>query len=70
MIRKIQTDLGTGALDSAYGAQFALRFSATLVSSEAIQEFQAAGDALAKAKCPTEYSTFLKQAKISSLREI
>ncbi len=70
VIRKIQTDLGTGALDSAYGAQFALRFSATLVSSEDIQEFQATGDALAKAKCPTEYSTFLKQAKISSLREI
>ena len=57
-------------MDSAYTAQFALRFSATLVSSEAIQEFQATGDALAKEKCPTEYSTFLKQAKISSLREI
>ena len=70
MIRKIQTDLGTGALDSAYTAQFALRFSVTLVSSEAIQEFQSTGDALAKEKCPTEYSTFLKQAKISSLREI
>lgn len=70
VIRKIQTDLGTGALDSAYTSQFALRFSVTLVNSEAIQEFQATGDALAKEKCPTEYSTFLKQAKISSLREI
>ena len=70
LIRKVQTDLGTDALDAAYLAQYTIGLTNFLVDEDTVSKFRTKGDALAKAECPSEHSMFLTQAKIRSLAQL
>ena len=70
LIRKVQTDLGTDALDAAYLAQYTIGLTNVLVDEDTVSTFRTKGDALAKAECPSEHSMFLTQAKIRSLAQL
>ena len=59
LIREVQTDLGTDALDPAYLAQYTIGLTNFLVDEDSVSKFRTKGDALAKEECPSEHSMFL-----------
>ena len=64
IIRKVQGDLRPGAVSAAYLAQFTI---AAASDADLLKSFGPESDSAAKATCPEEYATFLRQAAIKSL---
>ena len=71
VIKKVQADLPAGTNSASYGAEWVLGISGLITGDvRSSQDFAERADSLAKARCPTEYATFLAQSKLTSLARI